>query len=597
MGKSLLEIIVNGQDNFSTPLTKGLQRIGEGMTRVGQTMTAAVTAPIVAMGVVAVNAASNLSESLNKVNVVFGDAAASVTNFASTAAQNLGMSEQAALEAAGTFGNLFTAMGLGQDTSADMSQSLLTLAADLASFNNIDPTVALEKLRAGLVGEIEPLRTLGVNLSAAAVEAKALEMGLIREGEELTAAAKAQASYALIMEQTTNAQGDFKRTSEGLANQTRILKAQFMDTAAKLGTLLLPYAQMLVQWLSKIMAWVQALNPEQQKMAVIIAAVAAAIGPLLMVLGTLLTSFSAIATFVSGPLLAALAPVIAVIAAIIAVAVLLYLAWTNNWGGIQEKTAEAVEFIKGIVASFLEGLKAFWEAHKTEIMGLVNAIWGFLKSAFEAGKAVVTAIVSALTAAIQAFWSAHGEQVMAILGALWAWIEDTFSVFVSVFTSIFQAFSLAFQGDWRGFGEKLREAWDALWAWIKDTVSKAWDAIKSIDWASVGTAIIEGIKNGIVAAAKGLAAAAVAAAGAALEAVKGFLGISSPSKVFAQLGQNMMIGMAQGIGQSAGYPVQASRSAAQATTLATTNYYTMNLSTNAPVSTLARDFEIMRSMA
>lgn len=110
------------------------QEWGKKIESVGRGMTTFVTLPLIAAGGAAVKFASDASESLNKVNVVFGDAAGQVEQFAKGAAANLGMSSQAAMEAAGTFGNLFTALGLGQAPAAQMSTELLTLAADLASF-------------------------------------------------------------------------------------------------------------------------------------------------------------------------------------------------------------------------------------------------------------------------------------------------------------------------------------------------------------------------------------------------------------------------------------------------------------------------------
>jgi hypothetical protein len=184
-----------------------------------------------------IQAFSSLNESVSKSRVVFKDSAGTIADFAKSAARNLGMSRQAATEAAGTFGNLFTSMGLGIEQSADMSVGLVKLAADLASFNNIDPSVALEKLRAGMVGEVEPLRALGINLSAAAVNAKAYAMGLAEAGETVSTAGLLQARYALALEQSTNAQGDFARTSDGLANSQRIAAAATEDLKAALGAL------------------------------------------------------------------------------------------------------------------------------------------------------------------------------------------------------------------------------------------------------------------------------------------------------------------------------------------------------------------------
>jgi hypothetical protein len=187
-----------------------------------------------------IGSASDLEESLSKVGVVFGENAGAIDEWARRAAQNMGISRGEALAAAGAFGNLFTTLGLGAEDTKTMSMDIVQLAADLASFNNIAGSDALEKLRAGLVGEAEPLRALGVNINAAAVEAKALEMGLVDANGEVSEAAKVQARYALILEQTTTAQGDFARTSDGHANQMRILKARFADMRAEIGERLLP---------------------------------------------------------------------------------------------------------------------------------------------------------------------------------------------------------------------------------------------------------------------------------------------------------------------------------------------------------------------
>lgn len=201
------------------------------------------TAAIVGAGRAAfalANLASDLEESQNKANVVFGESVSVINDFASGAATALGQTEQAVLNASGTLGNLFTAMGLTQDAAAGMSVQMVQLATDIGSFQNISTDEALISLRAGLVGEAEPMRRLGVLLSAATVEAKAFEMGLARVSSELTEADKVQARYALILEQTSVQQGDFARTSDGLANQTKILDAQITELKTNLGEELLP---------------------------------------------------------------------------------------------------------------------------------------------------------------------------------------------------------------------------------------------------------------------------------------------------------------------------------------------------------------------
>lgn len=188
----------------------------------------------------AAQAASDLAESTSKATVVFGQGIDEVKAFASTSATSIGLSQQAALEATGTFGNLFFAMGSTREAATQLAPQVVTLAADLASFNNLALDETLEKLRSGLVGEIEPLRSLGISFNAAQVEAKAMELGLADANGTVSEGAKLQARWALILEQSTTAQGDFARTSSGLANQQRILTAEFQNAVASLGQQLLP---------------------------------------------------------------------------------------------------------------------------------------------------------------------------------------------------------------------------------------------------------------------------------------------------------------------------------------------------------------------
>jgi hypothetical protein len=187
-----------------------------------------------------IKAASDLNEQTNKSAVVFGSAADSVEAFASTAATSFGESKREAIEAAGAFGNLFNTIGLGQSQSAEMSTTLVKLAADLASFHNIDPSDALQKLQAGLVGEARPMRELGVLLSEAQVSAEAAALGFKKVNGEFSEGAKVQARYSLILKQSKSAQGDFARTAGSMANQQRILSAESENLSAELGEKLIP---------------------------------------------------------------------------------------------------------------------------------------------------------------------------------------------------------------------------------------------------------------------------------------------------------------------------------------------------------------------
>lgn len=276
-------------DGFDQEAEAGIgSRLG-GLAAAGTAALAGVAVAAGAFGAKAVMAASDLGESISKVNVVFGESADAVLAWGASTEGTLLLSKQQALEAAGTFGNLFTSFGISGDAAAGMSQDMVMLAQDLASFNNIPVEEALDAIRSGLTGETEPLKRLGASFNAAELEAKALSMGLMEQGGEMSNAAKAQAGMALILERTSNAQGDAARTAGGLANQMKILKADSMDMLAGVGEALMPVATELVGTLGGAI----------QEVAPMLADMAGAIVP---ILGTVLEQIGPLLTRLGPPL-------------------------------------------------------------------------------------------------------------------------------------------------------------------------------------------------------------------------------------------------------------------------------------------------------
>lgn len=449
------------------------QSIGDRIGNIGRGMTTAVTLPLAAIGALSINAASDMNESMNKVSVVFDDAGQSVIDFTSTAADQLGMSQQAALEAAGTFGNLFTSMGMATGPAAEMSTDLLTLSADLASFNNLDPTQVFEKLRSGLVGEVEPLRALGINLTQATVEAKAMEMGLAATADALTPAMMIQARYALITEQSANAQGDFARTADGFANKTRIVKAQVKDLAAGIGQQLLPFALKLLEWVQKGMTWFGQLSPTIKTVILVVAGLAAALGPVLMVLGPIISGIGAVIPIITAVVGVIGGPLLLVIGAVIAVVTLLALAWKNNWGGIQEKTAAVwewlknafsvvVEWLRDVIPPAIQKLADFWN---NTLLPAINAVWEFIN----------TYLVPLFTA----LWELLSESLklaIEVLAGIWT------NVLLPAITKIYDYIKTKLQPIFEKivtfWNTTLKPAIESLVSDQLDKLAKAWKAIK-----------------------------------------------------------------------------------------------------------------------
>lgn len=233
--------------------TGDVEGFGGKMANVGKKIGVALAAAAAAagamaikIGVDAVKAASNLAETQSKVGVIFGESADAINKFAATAATKLGQSKQQALDAASTFATFGKSAGLAGDDLVGFSTELTTLSADLASFYNTSPEEAITAIGAALRGESEPIRKYGILLNDAALKQEAMTMGIYNGSGALTAQQKVLAAQAVIMKQSTDAQGDFARTSDGLANQQRILAAQFENVKSTIGTALLPVVLELV---------------------------------------------------------------------------------------------------------------------------------------------------------------------------------------------------------------------------------------------------------------------------------------------------------------------------------------------------------------
>ena len=204
-------------------------------------LATAVGTAAFAIGKSAVSAASDFSEEVSKSKVIFGEASKEVEDFAKTAASSLGQSRKQAVAAASTFATLGKAAGLTGKDLSKFSIGFVKLASDLASFNNTSPEDAIQAIGAALRGEAEPIRRYGILLNDATLKNEALALGLIKTTKEaLSPANKVLAAQSAIYKQTSDAQGDFARTSDGLANSQRILAANIEDVKITLGESLLP---------------------------------------------------------------------------------------------------------------------------------------------------------------------------------------------------------------------------------------------------------------------------------------------------------------------------------------------------------------------
>ena len=194
----------------------------------------------------AVHAASDLAEVQNVVDTVFGDGATRIEAWAKKAGESFGLSETQAKRFTSTLGAMMKSSGIAGDEIVEMSTDLAGLAADMASFYNMDFDTAFQKIRSGISGETEPLKQLGINMSVANLNAYALSQGLQKTFDQMDQGEQTMLRYQYLMQATSDAQGDFERTSDGFANAQRRITSALNTISTVAGGFLLQTIEPLV---------------------------------------------------------------------------------------------------------------------------------------------------------------------------------------------------------------------------------------------------------------------------------------------------------------------------------------------------------------
>lgn len=200
----------------------------------------------------AVNLASDLEEVQNVVDVTFGDDASVINKWATNAKKQFGLTETQAKRFTSTLGAMFKSAGLTGNEITSMSTDLAGLAADMASFYNLDFDTAFQKIQSGIAGQTEPLRALGISLTESNLAAFAEQNG--QSYKDLSDAEKIVLRYKYLMQATADAQGDFARTSDGFANATRLLQTNLESLKTNLGKAILPVVNDVITSLNDLFA-------------------------------------------------------------------------------------------------------------------------------------------------------------------------------------------------------------------------------------------------------------------------------------------------------------------------------------------------------
>ena len=466
-GKIIIETDIDqsGAEKGVNQLENSLNKVGNKITSIGATAAkgvAVATGALGALGLKSIGVASDLQEIQNVVDITFGDGATIINDWAKTTKESFGLSELQAKKYSSTLGAMMKSSGLSADASRDMSMAMTELTADMSSFYNLGHEEAFEKIKSGISGEVEPLRSLGINMSVANMEAFALAQGINKSWNEMSQAEQTTLRYQYLMQQSAVALGDFARTADGLANSTRTAQVTIQEIAQKLGDLLYPIAQNVMVKVNELGNSLKTAldNPEVQAS---ITSLAETLGELALKLLDLVVTYlpsliNGLTWFLSNlPQITAL--FVGLYTAIktftiINTIVKAYKAWTTVTTGltIAQKLlnlvmlANPIGIIIGLIAGLVAAFVVLWNTSDT-FRDKLTIAWNTIKSVFDT---VWTSIANFFTVTIPQIvtsvinWFAQlPERIGEFFNQLWnsivTWVSNTWNSLVNAVKNIVES--------------------------------------------------------------------------------------------------------------------------------------------------------------
>lgn len=321
--KSQLDTTINKSKADMKKFASKMQQAGQKLTNIGKKLTLGLTVPITGIGIAFTKAASDAEEITNMFNAVFKEQAEATEQWAESYSDSIGLSVTETKALAASLQDTFVPLGFARDKAADLSKGLVELAGDVGSFKNVARGDVVRDFQSAIVGNTETVRKYGIVITEATLKQRAIREGISETGNDLSEQDKAWLRYQIILDGTTDAQGDLLKTQDSLANQLRRVKSQGRELAEDFGKLLIPVVKDLVGKARELVDWLNSLDEEQKKQILKMAAMAAAIGPVTAMVGGLTQAVGllskAIAFLAANPVVAATAALVALGAAIVAV--------------------------------------------------------------------------------------------------------------------------------------------------------------------------------------------------------------------------------------------------------------------------------------
>lgn len=524
-----------------------------------------------------INYVSDLNETLNKSSTIFGDQAGAMEAWASNAATTMGLSKQAALDAAAGFGDMFSQIGFTGDAAASMSQQVVQAAADLGSFSNLDTADVSERIAAAFRGEYDSLQAVIPNINAARVESEAMAMTGKKNADQLTAQEKAAAVLAIVHKDGARAMGDFAKTSDGYANSSKIVAAQMEELGGKVGALLLPvmkdlqgflldrlipafedtvenvrgfieFVQNNFNWIGPLVAGLAliAAGVTGVGLAMQIQAAGGLVAYVTAMFPAIASTWGFTAALLANPVTWIVVGIMALIGAIILLAA--------NWDTVTAWVSDVWAGFTGWMSDSFGELSRWWNELWTGIGQAINDIWTGIVNWF-------TDAVTNVVNWVKDYWGLLLSFFIGPLGLVIQWVvehwseivkffSDTITNIGNFFTSGFNAIGSFLTDVWKNISNGITNWWSNIIAFFRDLPSNIIGFFSGVgQWLfDAGKNLIQGLFDGIQSLAGNIARFFLdILPGWMVDPFKAALGIHSPSKVFTEFGENIGEGVMAGL--------------------------------------------------
>jgi len=479
-----------------------------------------------------VEVSSEVEEMQNKFDVVFRGMTDDVEEWAQSYADAIGRNSNTIKGYLADSQNLFVGMGMQREAGAKLSEQMVTLALDLASFNNLQETDAVNAMTKALMGESESAKTLGAVLNDNTRAMAMQTLGLTGTYQALDEATKMQVNYQAILNQSADAVGDCERSMGSYQSTLKQTQSKLEEIKTLVGQFFMPTFQRVLSYgnqglmklrdlITRITEFADSIGGTERLLA-LLAGTGAAVAVAL--------NFKKIVTGAES-LLKMLGKINLKTMVIIAVVVLLALIVDdfinfmqgndsvigamlekagidvdetrekiiNTWNTIKSVLQGIWNFIKNVATSVWNGLKSFWSENGDAITSNLIQIWQAVSSALSTIWGAIKSIAESVFNALKSFWASWGDEITAAFSIVWSGIQSLFMTALNIITSLWTAFAALLSGDWSTFWESIKSVLQGIWDAIVTIVTTVLNAL----WALFGekiTAIKDTIINGFNAA-------------------------------------------------------------------------------------------------